>query len=104
MDDPWGNAWADNNDDRPRSPIVNLKLDVKFDAPAEDGQEADIALPSWSAGPGIEWADPAAYSGTNLWGKLNAADDANGWATESSFADIPLGRTLAPGRRSRRVG
>ncbi|KAI5894756.1 uncharacterized protein SCHCODRAFT_02617722 [Schizophyllum commune H4-8] len=96
MDDPWGNAWADNNDDRPRSPIVNLKLDVKFDAPAEEGQEADIALPSWSAGPGIEWADPAAYSGTNLWGKLNAADDANGWATESSFADIPLGRTLAP--------
>ncbi|KAL1725312.1 hypothetical protein EV714DRAFT_287988 [Schizophyllum commune] len=96
MDDPWGNAWADNNDDRPRSPIVNLKLDVKFDAPADEGQEADIALPSWSAGPGIEWADPAAYSGTNLWGKLNAADDANGWATESSFADIPLGRTLAP--------
>ncbi|KAL1658335.1 hypothetical protein GGF50DRAFT_67449 [Schizophyllum commune] len=96
MDDPWGNAWADNNDDRPRSPIVNLKLDVQFDAPADEGQEADIALPSWSAGPGIEWADPAAYSGTNLWGKLNAADDANGWATESSFADIPLGRTLAP--------
>ncbi|KAL1745861.1 hypothetical protein HDZ31DRAFT_35505 [Schizophyllum fasciatum] len=96
MDDPWGNAWADNNDDRPRSPIVDLKLDVTFSAPADAAQEADIAQPSWSTGPGIEWADPAAYSGTNLWGKLNAADEANGWAAESSFADIPLGKALVP--------
>ncbi|TRM60730.1 hypothetical protein BD626DRAFT_632188 [Schizophyllum amplum] len=97
MDDPWGNAWADNNNERPRSPIVDLKVDVKFDAPgANDGQEADIALPSWSAGPGVEWADPAAYSGADLWGKLNTTEDAHGWASESSFADIPLGKTLEP--------
>ncbi|KAG5721341.1 hypothetical protein E4T56_gene13004 [Termitomyces sp. T112] len=69
MDDPWANAWHE--------PAKRQPSDA----------ETDIALPSWSTGAAVSWAEPSTDQ-TSLWVPSEPAG--TGWA--SPYDDIPLGQ------------
>jgi hypothetical protein len=83
MDDLWGNAWGSPEDDaKPTTWTISEK-------PRNDAlQEDDLAMPSWSTGPGIQWDEPS-DTHTSLWSNTNAHHTAQDPPLESSYDDIP---------------
>jgi hypothetical protein len=87
MDDLWGNAWGSPEDDaKPATWTISEK-------PRNDAlQEDDLAMPSWSTGPGIRWDEPSDTQ-TSLWSNANAHHTAQDRPLEDSYDDIPLGNS-----------
>ena len=85
MDDLWGNAWGSPEDDaKPTTWTIS-------DKPRNDDfQEDDLAMPSWSTGPGIRWDEPSDTQ-TSLWSNANAHHTAQGQSLENLYDDIALG-------------
>lgn len=86
MDDPWGNAWADPTNpvhEEPKSP--NLPSWTK--TVRSDDQEADIGMPSWSTGAGIQWDEPSNHE--NLW--TQSTDTQEAWKP-SPYDHLPIGK------------
>jgi hypothetical protein len=85
MDDLWGNAWGSPEDDvKPTTWAISEK------PRNDDFQEDDLAMPSWSTGPGIRWDEPSDIQ-TSLWSNANAHHTAQDRPLEKSYDDIPLG-------------
>lgn len=77
MDDPWANAWGEDD-----------KKDPKWKPPPrvvdEADKETDIAIPSWSTGVAVSWAEPSGNQDT-LWG----ASESKSWEpTPSPYETI----------------
>ena len=84
MDDLWGNAWGSPEDDaKPTTWAISEKHRN------DDLQEDDLAMPSWSTGPGIRWDEPSDTQ-SSLWPNANAHHTAKDRTLESSYDDIPL--------------
>jgi hypothetical protein len=83
MDDLWGNAWGTPDDDaRPKTWKISEK------SRKDDLQEDDLAMPSWSTGPGIRWDEPSDTQ-SSLWS--NTHQSAQEWSLENPYGDVPLG-------------
>ncbi|SRR6266478_1152342 len=88
MDDLWGNAWGSPDDDtRPKTWTISEK------PRNDDLQEDDLAMPSWSTGPGIKWDEPSDTQ-ASLWS--NAHHTAQNWSPENLYGDIPQGNSRIP--------
>lgn len=59
MDDPWANAWGDAAEKK-------TTIWSSSSPPTNVDQEADIAMPSWSTGPAIQWSEPS-ETHSSLW-------------------------------------
>ena len=95
MDDPWANAWGE-----PSSAvslghgqsIVQPSWALATQEPTTgDDQEADIGMPSWSAGTGVLWNEPSA-SENSLWSQQTTGTEH--WQP-TSYDHIPVGRTIS---------
>ena len=87
MDDLWGNAWGSPEDDaKPTTWAISEK------PKNDDLQEDDLAMPSWSTGPGIQWDEPSDTQ-SSLWSNANAHHVAQERPLENSYGDIPLGNS-----------
>jgi hypothetical protein len=87
MDDIWGNAWGSPEDD-PKPTTWKISEKPRND----DLQEDDLAMPSWSTGPGIRWDEPSDTQ-ASLWSNPNVHHTAQDRPLENSFDDIPLGNS-----------
>ncbi len=84
MDDLWGNAWGSPEDDaKPTTWAISEK------PRNDDLQEDDLAMPSWSTGPGIQWDEPSDTQ-TSLWSNANPHHTVQDRPLENSFDEIPL--------------
>lgn len=93
MDDLWGNAWSQPDEDVAGKAARTLKsLDDAPWKPAATStkvEEADIGLPSWSTG-AINWAEPTGE--VTLWTSEVAADgltvntQPTGWGGETELS------------------
>ena len=87
MDDLWGNAWGSPEDDVKPS---TWKISEK---PRNDAlQEDDLAMPSWSTGPGIRWDEPS-DTVASLWSNANVHHTAQDRTLDNSYDDISLGNS-----------
>jgi hypothetical protein len=87
MDDLWGNAWGSPEDDaKPTTWTISEK------PRNDDFQEDDLAMPSWSTGPGIRWDEPS-DTHTSLWSSANARHTVQDRPLENSYDDIPVGHS-----------
>ena len=84
MDDVWGNAWSQPEDDVAHSVPSKSKLDDlpawSVPSTASKDDEADVGAPSWSSGE-LNWTEPTGQA--SLWSSA-PADDAvhlDAWAT-----------------------
>lgn len=101
MDDLWGNAWSQADEDVAGKAVRTLKsLDDAPWKPAATStkvEEADIGLPSWSTG-AINWAEPTGE--VSLWTSEVATDGlsvtthATGWGGETEL-NYGIGDTAA---------
>ncbi|KAH9995589.1 hypothetical protein BJV77DRAFT_229640 [Russula vinacea] len=82
MDDLWGNAWGSPDDDAKATAWSTSEKPQN-----DDHQEDDLAMPSWSTGPGIQWDEPSDTQGP-LWS--NAHHTAQDWSLEHPYGDISL--------------
>ena len=82
MDDLWGNAWGSPDDDASATTWPSSKKPQN-----DDHQEDDLAVPSWSTGPGIQWDQPSDTQ-SPLWS--NAHHTAQDWSIEHPYGDISL--------------
>ncbi|OCB86358.1 hypothetical protein A7U60_g6476 [Sanghuangporus baumii] len=91
MDDVWGNAWAQPEEDVAHSlPTKSKANDVPTWSFRSDEkskhEEADVGIPSWSTGE-LNWTEPSGQS--SLWSSASAVDglalEANGWGTSSDL-------------------
>ncbi|KAL5536835.1 hypothetical protein ACEPAF_658 [Sanghuangporus sanghuang] len=91
MDDVWGNAWAQPEEDVAHSlPAKSKAHDVPTWSFRSDEkskhEEADVGIPSWSTGE-LNWTEPSGQS--SLWSSASAVDglalEANGWGTSSDL-------------------
>lgn len=64
MDNPWANAWGDSSKETEPKPWTT--------AHKSHDSETDIALPSWSTGAAIKWAEPSEDHQASLWTDLNS--------------------------------
>lgn len=83
MDDLWGNAWGSPDDDAKATTWSTSQKPQN-----DDLQEDDLAMPSWSTGPGIQWDQPSDTQNP-LWS--NARHNAQDWSLENPYGDISLG-------------
>jgi hypothetical protein len=84
MDDLWGNAWGSPEDDvKPTTWTISEK------SRNDDLQEDDLAMPSWSTGPGIRWDEPSDTQ-NSLWSNANAHHAAQDRPLENPYDDISL--------------
>ncbi|KAG5647908.1 hypothetical protein DXG03_007832 [Asterophora parasitica] len=85
MDDPWANAWGEPANkaahDAPATWSHTSKPSTASDA------EADIAMPSWATGAGVQWSEPSTDQ-TTLWHPSMPLKE---WGT-SPYEDLPLGK------------
>lgn len=87
MDDLWGNAWGSPEDDaKPTTWTISEK------PRNDDLQEDDLAMPSWSTGPGIRWDEPSDTE-PSLWSNANVHHTAQDQPLENSYDDIPVGNS-----------
>ncbi|KAL5513256.1 hypothetical protein ACEPAH_3654 [Sanghuangporus vaninii] len=91
MDDVWGNAWAQPEEDVAHSlPTKSKANDVPtWSFPSDEKskhEEADVGIPSWSTGE-LNWTEPSGQS--SLWSSASAVDglplEANGWGSSSDL-------------------
>jgi hypothetical protein len=82
MDDLWGNAWGSPDDDGKATAWSTSEKPQN-----DDHQEDDLAMPSWSTGPGIQWDEPSDTQNP-LWS--NAHHTAQNWSLEDPYGDISL--------------
>ena len=82
MDDLWGNAWGSPDDDAKATAWSASEKPQN-----DDHQEDDLAMPSWSTGPGIQWDEPSDTQNP-LWS--NAHHTAQDWSHEDPYGDIAL--------------
>ncbi|KAL5531742.1 hypothetical protein ACEPAG_4619 [Sanghuangporus baumii] len=91
MDDVWGNAWAQPEEDVAHSlPTKSRANDVPtWSFPSDEKskhEEADVGTPSWSTGE-LNWTEPSGQS--SLWSSASAVDglalEANGWGSSSGL-------------------
>lgn len=88
MDDLWGNAWGSPDDvkDDPKTMSWSTFGKPRNDAPQED----DLAMPSWSTGPGIRWDEPS-DTPSPLWSNTHHVTQDS--SLENTYGDIPLGNS-----------
>lgn len=88
MDDLWGNAWGSPEEDAKPATWTFTEKHRN-----DDLQEDDLAMPSWSTGPGIRWDEPS-DTHTSLWSNANAnAYHTQDRPLENSYDDIALGNS-----------
>ncbi|TFK39960.1 hypothetical protein BDQ12DRAFT_681529 [Crucibulum laeve] len=105
MDDPWANAWGE-----PAKPPLSHKPSTDSWNPSpiplsavHDEQEADLAMPSWSTGAGIQWDEPTNTNDTSLWSRDPIAATA-AWVPEPSpYDNISIGKSSAKSSISERT-
>lgn len=92
MDDVWGNAWAQPEEDVAHSlPTKNRTSEVSaWSLPSDEKgrhEEADVGMPSWSTGE-LNWTEPT--GGASLWSSASVVDDlaleTSGWGTSSGLS------------------
>lgn len=84
MDDLWGNAWGSPEDD-----VKPTTWKISEKSRNDDLQEDDLAMPSWSTGPGIRWDEPSDTQ-NSLWSNANAHHTAQDRPLENPYDDISL--------------
>lgn len=69
MDDPWANAWGEpaKSTAEPHTLWAGSTFKTINDTSDLDSSEADIGMPSWTTGAGIQWAEPSEHQ-ASLWG------------------------------------
>lgn len=83
MDDPWANAWGE-----PAKPATDSQTVWPSNSVSSvQDSEADIGMPSWATGAGVQWAEPSEDQAT-LWHPTSPAKE---WAT-SPYDNISLGK------------
>ncbi|KAL5492480.1 hypothetical protein ACEPAI_3927 [Sanghuangporus weigelae] len=91
MDDVWGNAWAQPEEDVTHSlPTKSRANDVPtWSLPSDEKskhEEADVGIPSWSTGE-LNWTEPSGQS--SLWSSASAVDgvalETSGWGSSSGL-------------------
>jgi hypothetical protein len=92
MDDLWGNAWGSPEDPKDEGKISASAWSISEKSRNND-QEADLSMPSWSTGPGIQWDEPSNIQGS-LWSNVHHATQ--DLSLEIQYADIPLGNSRPP--------
>jgi hypothetical protein len=85
MDDLWGNAWGSPDDEKKATTWSTSQKPQN-----DDLQEDDLAMPSWSTGPGIQWDQPSDTQNP-LWS--NAHHTSQDWSLENPYGDIPVGNS-----------
>src|SRR6266850_883734 len=92
MDDLWGNAWGSPDDLKDEGKITASTWSISEKCRNND-QEADLSMPSWSTGPGIQWDEPSNIQ-SSLWSNVHHATQ--NLSLENQYADIPLGTSRPP--------
>lgn len=74
MDDVWGNAWSQSDENASESSKGKLDtINTSWSFPSTNKhEEADIGLPSWSTGE-VKWAEPSGEA--SLWSSSVSASD-----------------------------
>jgi hypothetical protein len=91
MDDLWGNAWGSPDDLKDDGKITTSTWSIS-EKSRNNEQEADLSMPSWSTGPGIQWDEPSNIQ-SSLWSNVHHTQDL---PPENEYADIPLGSSRPP--------
>lgn len=92
MEDPWSNAWSDPADlTAPSKYSASATWDAEQRAQraTTEDDEADIAVPSWATGAGINWNEPSQDSHSSLWSQVPPTAS---WSPPHSFSDIQLSK------------
>lgn len=91
MDDPWSNAWSDPADlsSSHKSPVTSTWDSKQNIQQSSEDDEADIAMPSWATGAGINWTEPSQDVHSSLWSQVPPSAN---WSPPHSFSDIQLGK------------
>jgi hypothetical protein len=93
MDDLWGNAWGSPNDPKDEGQVTASTWSISEKPRNDDLQEADLSMPSWSTGPGIQWDEPSNIQ-SSLWSNVHHATQ--DLSLENPYTDIPLGNSHPP--------
>ena len=84
MDDVWGNAWSQPEDDVVQHVPARTKVDDlpswSLHSTANKHDEADVGTPSWSTGE-VNWTEPTGQD--SLWSSASVVDDVHpdAWTT-----------------------
>ncbi|KAH9967282.1 hypothetical protein BC827DRAFT_1264129 [Russula dissimulans] len=90
MDDLWGNAWGSPDDVKGNDNGRTITWPTSEKPRDDDFQEDDLAMPSWSTGPGIRWDEPSDTQ-SPLWS--SAHHTTHDWSFENPSSGISLGHS-----------
>ncbi|KAI0060983.1 hypothetical protein BV25DRAFT_1839306 [Artomyces pyxidatus] len=92
MDDIWGNAWGEPSTSQHGSgtlPWASKPETLHQETSAAAGdEEADLAMPSWSTGSGMQWDEPPNLQGS-LWSQTSPSSAAP-WSLANPYSDIHI--------------
>ncbi|ETW79099.1 hypothetical protein HETIRDRAFT_453598 [Heterobasidion irregulare TC 32-1] len=91
MEDVWGNAWSDTADSSRSSQTANSLWTTKPRSQLDD-DEADIAMPSWATGTGINWDEPSEHP-ASLWSQGATSP---GWSPANPYSSFAIGKSRSP--------
>lgn len=87
MDDPWANAWGEPTNSVLGATTTTTWPTSPVGTNSSDDQEADIGLPSWATGAGIQWTQ-SSIPETPLWDNPASV---KAWDA-SPYDNIPIGQ------------
>ena len=91
MEDVWGNAWSDPADSSRGSQTASSLWTSKPRSQLDD-DEADIAMPSWATGTGINWDEPS-DNPASLWSQGATSP---GWSPANPYSSFAIGKSRSP--------